>query len=203
MWSFLKSIDFPTGLEAWKVFTPAIFAAVAIVVSVAIASAGWRNVEKAQRRESEQRRVIKAATACSEAFDRLYDASRSVGLQAVRLAAPKSMSMADAAPLLTQAKSRMDEAYTKYRRSLVRLSILTSMGDLTPLNPPSPNDVLFEKFQRISWAANAIFSDDESERNVATSSLGDDLRDDRDNQGFLGQYRSKLEQSLHKVMFSK
>lgn len=203
MWSWLKSIDFPIGLDAWKVFIPAIFSAAAILVSVAIASAGWRNIEKAQRRESERRLVIEAATACGEAFDLLYDASQSFGRQAAALAVLKKMSMADAAPLLAEAKSRMEEAYFKYRRSLVRVSILTSMGDLTPLNPPSPNDVLLEQFQQISWAANSIFSDDESERIAASRSLRTDLRDDHDEQGFLGQYRSKLEQSLHKAMLSK
>ena len=203
MWSWLKSIDFPTGLEAWKVFIPAIFSAAAILVSVAIASAGWRKVEKAQRRESERRLVIEAATACGEAFDRLYDASQSFGRQAAALAAPKKVSMADAAPLLADAKNRMEEAYFQYRRSLVRVSAFTNLGDLTPLNPPSPNDALFEQFQQISWAANSIFSDDESERNAAVRSLRTDLRDDHDEQGFLGRYRSKLEQSLHKAILSK
>jgi len=54
-----------------------------------------------------------------------------------------------------------------------------------------------------SWAANAIFSDEDSERNAASRALQMDLRDDYDKQRFLGQYRSKLEQSLHKAMLSK
>jgi len=200
MWEWLKSLGFPTGAEAWKVFIPAVFSAAAIVVSVSIATTGWRNAERTQQRQAERKLIIDAATACSDAFDKLYDATQSLGRQAIMLAAPRKLSFEEAGKLLEEPRRLMDQAYLLYRRSLVRLSYLTDLGDLKPANPAPPNDGLQENFQQISWAANSLFSDDESERRAAMTSLAQSLRDDYDKQGFLGTYRIKLEQALNATM---